>query len=332
MKYEITSENVKLLDEVCQKRETITYKELCQLLQFYPLPNPSSIVTKKSILKQLANFCEIEEIHPSSKLTKYIIKQIYPEPLVAAIHKNNKFQEYIEQAVLTKALEEPSKKLYLSNIEILYLTSMVNKNFKIICNADLAKQIEGKEWLHSEAFIIYSILHRWLKDRLLQMHARHIIELQRGYRVYKTFVNAQGQEITIKQNVEKGSELDKKCQQIFYRAIEATPNVPNDWKGEWLPLTTYNELKKHIRIIAKEMLADEGWDNVRTVNLIIPVRDKELLLNQIKNVEKILNDESKRKIKETKQLNHLTGFEREIAVSELIDINTQIDYLQFLEE
>lgn len=332
MKYEIHYEDIAVLEDILKNGEGLTYIELCTRLKLNPIPSANSINTKNHILKQLSQYCEIEEKHTQGKSTLYFIKQIYSKPLVSTIHKNNKFQEYIEQAILTKALQAPTKQLYLSNIEILYLTSLVNKNFKIICNVDLAKKLKDREWLHTEAYTIYSILYRWLKDRLNQMHSRHIIELQRGYRVYKTFVNQQGQEITIKQNVIKGTELDKKCQEVFAKAILSTPDVPKDWKGEWLSVTTYNELKKQIRNWAKIILAEEGWDNVRTINVIIPVQNKEILLTQITKVEKILNSESKRKIKNTKQLNHLTGFEREIAVDELIDIDTQIDYLQLLEQ
>jgi regulator of PEP synthase PpsR (kinase-PPPase family) len=128
----------------------------------------------------------------------------------------------------------------------------------------------------------------------------------------------------------KGTELEKKCQEVFAKAILSTPNVPKDWKGEWLPTTVYNELKKQIKIWAKIILKNEGWDNIRSINVIIPVQNTELLQTQIKNIEKILNSESKRKIHNTKQLNHLTGFEREVAVDELIDVDTQIDYLQLL--
>lgn len=330
MKYIINYDALAVLDEVLKNGEGLTYTQLCSKLKLNPIPSPNAVHTKQNILSQLSQYCEIEEKHIQGKSTLYFIKQIYSKPLISTIHKNNKFQEYIEQAILTKALEAPTKKLYLSNIEILYLTSLVNKNFKIICNADLAKKLKDREWLHTEAYTIYSILYRWLRDRLNQMHSRHIIELQRGYRVYKTFINQQGQEIIIKQNVMKGTELEKKCQEVFAKAILSTPNVPKDWKGEWLPTTVYNELKKQIKIWAKIILKNEGWDNIRSINVIIPVQNTELLQTQIKNIEKILNSESKRKIHNTKQLNHLTGFEREVAVDELIDVDTQIDYLQLL--
>ena len=332
MKYKINYEDLIAIDEVLENGEGYTYKELCELLKFNPLPPVNSINVKNHIIGELKQYCDIEEKSSQGKATKYVIKQIYSKPLINTIHKNNKFQEFIEQAILTKALQEPSKRLYLSNIEILYLTSLVNKNFKIICNWNLAKQLTSREWLHTEAFTIYSILHRWLKDRLLQMHYRHIIELQRGYRVYKTFINDKGQEITIKQNVEKGSELEKKCQEIFAQAIKHTQGVSKDWSGEWLPYLTYCELKRQVRIFTQQILSEEKWDNVRTVNVIIPVQNADILQDSLDKVEKILNDESKRKIKETKQLNHLTGFEREMAIDELIDIHTHVDYIQLLEE
>lgn len=308
---------------------SLSLKDICKLLN---KEIPKGTCSRQSFINQLKQFCEIEEKKSNGKATEYIIKQIYSKPLVSTIHKNNKFQEYIEQAVLTKALESPNKQLFLSNIEILYLTSLVNSNFKIICNWSLAKQLEEKAWLHGEAFTIYSILHRWVKERLVQMHSRHIIELQRGYRVYKTFINEKGQEITIKQNVDKGSDLEKKCQEIFASAIKDTVGVPNNWKGEWLPYKVYVELKRQLSIYTKTMFAKEKdkWDNVRTVNVIVPVQNESLLKDSLKQVEKILNDESKRKIKETSQLNHLTGFERAIAINELIDINTHVDYKSLL--
>ena len=303
-------------------------KDICNLMK---KEFPKGTCSRNSFINQLKQFCEIEEYKGNGKTTKYIIKQIYSKPLISTIHKNNKFQEYIEQAILTKAIQSPEKKLYLSNIEILYLASLVNKNFKIICNWDLAKQLETRAWLHTEAFTIYSILHRWLKERLVQMHNRHIIELQRGYRVYKTFINSKGQEITIKQNVEKGSELEAKCQEVFASAIRDTKGVPYKWNGEWLPNSVYNELKRNIRRYSMELLKKEGWDNVRTINVIVPVQNVDLLKDSLKNVEDILNKEAQRKIKETNQLNHLTGFERKIAIEELIDIHTQIDYAGLLD-
>ena len=304
-------------------------KDICNLLQ---CQIPNGTCSRKAFIKQLKQFCEIEEIKDNGKATKYIIKQIYSKPLVETIHKNNKFQEYIEHAVLTKALAEPTNKLYLSNTEVLYLTSLINKNFKIICNWNFAKQLEDRTWLHSEAATIYSVLYRWLRERLIQMHSRHIIELQRGYRVYKTFTNNKGQEITIKENVKKDSELEEKCKEVFVNAIKHTYGVPKNWKGEWLPPTVYEELQRQVRFWAKKIFVEEGWDNVRTVNVIIPVQNKELLKDSISKVEETLNKESQRKIQNTKQLNHLTGFEREIAVEELIDIHTQVDYLSLLGE
>ena len=80
-----------------------------------------------------------------------------------------------------------------------------------------------------------------------------------------------------------------------------------------------------------ELLKKEGWDNVRTINVIVPVQNVDLLKDSLKNVEDILNKEAQRKIKETNQLNHLTGFERKIAIEELIDIHTQIDYAGLLD-
>ena len=331
MKYKINYDDVAVFNEVQKNGERLSYKDICILLNLNPLPAQNSINTKNNILSQLRQYCEIEECKLNPKQVKYIIKQIYSKPLVSTIHKNNKFQEYIEQAVLTKALQQPSKKLYLSNIEILYLASLVNKNFKIICNWDLAKQLESRTWLHSEAFTIYSILHRWLKERLVQMHNRHIIELQRGYRVYKTFINNKGQEITIKENVVKGSELEAKCQEIFALAIKDTLGVPKKWNGEWLPNTVYTDLKRNIRRYAIELLKKEGWDNIRVINVIIPVQNVNLLKDSLKDVEEILNKEAQRKIKETSQLDHLTGRERKIAIDELIDIHTQIDYAGFLD-
>lgn len=327
MKYNITYE---IVSEMRDKLDfSMKFNELCEALGIEPPKN--SRCSKDNILKQLRQYCDIDEVKKPGSKPVYIIRAIYSEALIDTIHKNNKFQSYVEQAVLTKALETKGERLYMSNIEILYLASLVNSNFKIICNEQLAAKLKDRRWLHGEAYVIYSVLYDWLRERLKQMHSRHVIELQRGYRVYKTIRGYNGQEYTIKQDVPKGSPLEEQCQEIYAKAVEQTFGIPKDWKGGWLRPEVYTELKRNVIRLCREMFEGD-WDNIRVVHVIIPVKNEQIILNRLKNVEEVLNEESRRKIKSTRRLNHLTGTEREIAISELIDIHTSVDYKSMLKE
>jgi len=326
MKHVITAEQVVSLDDIIGNG--IKFKDLCQRLN---IEVPKSQNSRKSILTQLQQFCDIQEIQEDGKHPMYIITQIYKAPLLDIIHKNNKFQPYVEQAILELALTTKQSMIYLSNSAILEATYMVNGNFKIACSPSMAK-LDDRAWVQPEANEIYSILYRWIRNRLKQMDARHIIQLQKGYRLYRTIKNAEGETITVYKNVPKNSKEDAVCQEIFATAIQRTSGVSKDWDGGWLPPSVYEEMRKKANQLCQQQFASEGWEKISVVNVIIPVQNENLIKRRLKDVSKTLNNESQRKVKDTSRLNHLTGCQRLQLAEELIALNPVVDYKKLLNE
>lgn len=328
MKNVITADTVLLMDDILNNGR-IKFSDICNKLN---IPIPKSQNSKKSILNQLKQFCNITEIKEPNKKPTYLITEIYTNPLLDEIHKNNKFQPYIEQAVLELILNNPNEKiLYLSNSAILEATYMVNNNFKIACSSAVEK-LNERAWIKNEANTIYSILYRWIRNRLKQMDARHLIQLQKGYRLYKTLTNENGEKYIVYKNVAKGSVEDEMCQSIMAQAIQKTITIPKDWDGGWLYPSVYEELKKNANLLCKNVFAEEGWEKINVVNAIIPVQNLKLIQHRLKDVAKILNNESQRKINNTSRLNHLTGYQRLQLTDEIISLNPTIDYKKILKE
>lgn len=328
MKNTISEEDVLSLEDILGIGNK--FKTICDKLN---IKMPRSANSKKSILAQLRQYCDIEEIKEEGKQSKYIINQIYKTPLLSEINKNNKFQPYIEQAIIELALSNNQNILYLSNSAILEATYMVNDNFKIACSSAM-NDIEERAWIKKEANEIYSILYTWIRSRLKQMDARHLIQLQKGYRLYKTIKGKDNKDYVVFKDVAKMTEEDKICQNIFANAVAKTKSIPKDWDGGWLHPTVYEELKRNANNICLNTFAAQGeqWERIGIVNVIIPVKDKELLIKRYKDIDKILNNESKRKIKSTSRLDHLTGFQRKQITEEIIELHPQIDYKQLLEK
>ena len=322
----LTYENILQLEDILENG--IKFKDICNKLN---IPVPRSQHTKDAILSQLEDYCDIEEIKSKGKHTQYIIHKIYNQDIIHSIHSNNHFQAYVEQAIINLALNSNQDILYLSNSAILEATYMVNPNFKIACSPDMI-QLDGREWIAPEANEIYNILYRWIKKRLQQMDGRHLIQLQKGYRLYKTFKSPKGEEIHMYKNVQKNTEEEKICQELYATAIQNTNGIPKNWDGGWLNPSVYSQLKRNLNKLCRETFAKEGWFEIGVVNVIIPVRNPDILKERLKDVKETLNEEAVRKVQTTTRLNHLTGFQRAQITKEIIALNPDIDYKSLLQE
>lgn len=326
MKNKINGDNIMLIaNHIGQE---LKFNELCQYLNI-DIPKNSKH-SKEAIIKQIKQYCDLE-INSEERQPKYIIHSIYATPILA-YHPNNKFQAYFEKALLLNLT--PGVPKYLSNTEILRTMNLVNDNFNIASNYDLIKKIEEKEWMHYYAVDIYHVLYSWANRRLKQMDARHLIELQKGFRVYRHVQLEKGKHWIEKENVAKGSKLEEVCKEIFYHAISNTPEVPEDWAGEWLSYEVKNLLENNIQKYAKYYFSLYGyqWDSVKQIKVIIPIDNQAILNQRLKDVEEILNEEAQRKISSSKnkKLKLITDSEKNELVQDLIKMNPELDFKELL--
>lgn len=297
------------------KGQTLTYKQVYELLN---IPYTRSVTSRKALINELQLYCDIHDISQPNQHPIFLITEIYNTSLLPPIHKNNKFQLYIEQAFLTLFKDNNLKPIYATNLEILEMLSMVNENFKIVCTPILALKLEDRGWMQSEAWTIYSILYRWADLRLKQMAARGLVKRQEGYRLYR-----QCKGFTLKFDVPEGCELEEKCRRIYANAIYEA-DVPNDWDGGWLPPSQYQKLKALINKGVRENL--DGWQKMKKINILYPLDDMALIEKNIVDADNLINAEAKRKIGRSSRFDHLADYQKKQLVDEIIDADATVDY------
>ena len=118
----------------------------------------------------------------------------------------------------------------------------------------------------------------------------------------------------------------KKCYETAYDTIFPKQNQ----KSFWIPLAYQAAFSVKLKTQLKECIGNEYIGAYATKVII---RKQNVVDNlQDSDVQKILNNEAMKKISETKQLNELTGSERDRFISELIKLGPPIDYKEVLEQ
>lgn len=118
----------------------------------------------------------------------------------------------------------------------------------------------------------------------------------------------------------------KKCYETAYDTIFPERNQ----KSFWVPPAYQTAFSVELKTQLKECI---GNDYIGAYATKIIISKQKIVDNlQDSDVKKILNNEAIKKISETKQLNDLTGFERDRFISELIKLNPEIDYAEVLEQ
>ena len=154
------------------------------------------------------------------------------------------------------------------------------------------------------------------------------IDYTDGYCLIKEIEIAKNR-IKISNNVMADSDLGetvKKCYETAYDTIFPKRNK----KSFWVPSTYQTAFSLELKTQLKECIGNEYIGAYATKVII----SKQTIVDNLRNsdVKKILNNEAMKKISETKQLNELTGFERDRFVSELIKLNPEIDYQEILRQ
>lgn len=130
-------------------------------------------------------------------------------------------------------------------------------------------------------------------------------------------------------NVSVGSDLEQTVKDCYNEAYE---NIfPNSKKSSsWIPPDYQYAFSLELRKCMKKHIGEEyiGAYKVKVITSLCKVEDT-LKDNDVRTV---LNDEAVKKLKTTKQLNDITGTERENFISELIKTNPSISYKDLLKQ
>ena len=279
-------------------------------------------------MRELQQYCNIEKI---SGTTKYVIHKVYKEKKLSSLNSNNKFQLYVEHAIQKALKENGYKPLYLSHTQLLEKLHLVNNNYRIFNDKDnqdlLIGWITNREFYSRNSLATASkILYQWADRRLEKMEERGFITYEDGYCLVRE--DKAGKSIIKKvTNVSVGSDLERSVKECYNEAYERIfPNSKNS--SSWIPPDYQNAFSFELRKSLKNHIEKEyiGAYKVKVITSLCRVE------NTLKDsdVQTVLNDEAVKKLKTTKQLNNLTGTERENFISELIKRNPSISYKDLL--
>lgn len=311
---DINLEKLKAIENI-----PLSYPQLCEELRIDKKTGNS----RKAFFKKLRDWCEVKTFGK-----KYVITNVYDKSLFSNINGNNKFQIYIDQLILEAFRKNNYSPLYWTKGEALEALGLVNENFKLARNEE-AVRILGPEYYYllEATPEVGNILSTWIKRRITSMYKRKMLLYSTGIRLIKTVVN-NNKQYFIKYDLPVESEIERKALKAMKNAREAV--LPAEYQeSSWLS-PAYHKLYQEA--LEQELKQAFGPEYVNAVPVIV-LRTEEYIVNtSIERCQEILNEESERKIRTTKRLNFLTGYQREKLAKEVIDLKTDVKYSKIIHD
>ena len=319
-----SNEDGKLVDALIKiEGRELKYRELCNAVDM-PVREGN---TRASQLDKIRNYCQldtVDNVYP----TRYIVQEVYPEAdaLINELDKDS-YQAAFEAALYQIFLKTNCATIYASTSNLLRMFQEVNDNFSYT----YSQAVENSEhygYMSLVNGVVYNILAQWTRRKLLTMKNRYVIDLNRGYRLYKQRYNPEGKETWLETyDVPEDSPDHQICLSIHSKAVNEV--MPPNWgkvidNRVYKPYVSTEQYKAFEARLAQ--LTQEAFDGeyvkVKEVYIIKPAT-KEWIANRLLDVyehypsfEKI-NKEACTKIIQTSQLSCITGKQRR----EFVDIN-----------
>lgn len=296
------------------QNQELTYKQLCEALD---IPYKSG-KSKTYQLKKISLYCDLEIL---SNPTRYTVTEIYDQSLLPS---KSKFQIPMEILIMQLFRANNYQTLYLTNSRLLEYMKLVNSNYYIIKNPKLRRKLPFEtEHLYTGASKSGEILMKWLGRALEKMETYGLLKWRKGYCLVKKNIIGD-KEYTSVINVPLNSKLEQdimECQRQAFIKL----NLQYDQSHRWVPVGMkaqyQSQFDREIYMAFDGDFVGAFQANVLTPNI---TGVKEILTAY--ESEQILNQEAQKKIKETSQLNYLTGDERDKLIKEIISRPPSIDY------
>lgn len=321
--------------------QQLKYIDLCRALDL----KPKSSDSKTKQLKDIGLYCDIQEvIVPGSRgrgnTTRYVVHEVYDEAQLP-IHANNKFQAPIEALIFSILKANNYRTLYYTNSQLLECLNMVNENYRFIKNPSNRKLLASSDMGADDTNMIYNgasksgeILMKWADRALKNMDDRGFILYRHGFCLVLSDVYTGRKTIF---NVPLDSDMERIVLGC-YRAAYEELGLKFEPKRRWVPnglkpkfYDAFDEALKNNQQLermfhSQHLVVAGGY----RANVITPNgKDIEATLNQYNNT--IINTEAQRKIHTTKQLNQLTGDQRNRLIQEIIATPPSVRYYELIE-
>lgn len=299
----------------------LTYKQLCQSLSIEPKTGKSKIYQ----IKNIELYCDLTI---TSNPTRYIINEIYDEALLP--DSKAKFQVPLEILIMRLFKANNYQSIYITTSRLLECMKLVSDNYSIIKNPNLRNKLPFDTGaLYSGASKSGEILKKWLMRALERMETNEYLKVRSGYCLVKK-VTIDGRSFKTIYNVPMDTELEQEimeCQRQVYMEL----NLQFTDKKRWIPA----DMKaQYYAMFDKEITQHFNGEycGAYAVHVLTPNQFgiKETL--SAYESERQVNTEAQRKIANTKELNYLTGYERDKLIQEIIARPPSISYKKILEE
>lgn len=302
--------------------EELKYKDLCSKLNIeYKRGN-----AKNAQLKNIELYCDLQVL---SSPTRYKVNEVYDKELVK-FNSNTKLQEEIEDVIIQLLQLNNFNVLYITKNQLLVSLYLVNENYIVLKNPKLRRSLE--KVTNTDYYDLYlsadksgDILMKWVDRALDRMEKRGLILYRRGYCLHKE-VNIGDCIVRTKYEVpstnpnEDGVSIEQRIHGCYRQALESLGL--GGFNG-YVPIHLKNNFNEKFNILVKEEFNGE-YDGAYKTKIIIPADPKRV--KSFSDVKTKLNEEAQRKIRETAQLDCLTGTERKKLLDEIISIDSPIVY------
>lgn len=301
--------------------QPLTYKQLCQLLSIQPKSGKSKVYQ----IKNIELYCDLII---TSNPTRYIVNEIYDEALLP--DSRAKFQMPLEILIMKLFKANNYQSIYITTSRLLECMKLVSDNYSIIKNPDLRNKLPFDTGaLYSGASKSGEILKKWLMRALERMKVNEYLKVRSGYCLVKK-IAIDGRSFKTIYNVPMDTELEQEimeCQRQVYMKL----NLQFTDKKRWIPA----DMKaQYYAMFDKEIMQHFNGEycGAYAVHVLTPNQFgiKETL--SAYESEQQVNTEAQRKIANTKELNYLTGYERDKLIQEIIARPPSISYKKILEE
>lgn len=318
IKEPISKESIDRLQDIVG--EELNYQQICREIGIEAKRGNA----KNAQMKELQKYCELERIAGTQR---YFIKQIYDADVVDLnTYLDTPEMQLLFDASMFQAFKvNGNKPLYLSNTEMLRLFEEVNDNFSYTFNPrQLAAINRNFTYMADMGKIVYRILHLWTRRKIDSMDARGIVLKGSGFRAY---YKKEIDDIiyTMYKNIEPSSDEEQRCQRVWVAALSELYNTTyvGDLDVGWMPEGKWIEFESLIAKHTKSEFEKEGYDRIRRVVVLRPMKNEDMEKMTIAVQERIgqlglINAEAKRKVLMTSQLDAIcTNTQRQ----EFIDYN-----------
>ena len=308
------------------KDKELKYKQLCQELNIeYKRGN-----AKTAQLKTIALYCDLKTIQSP---TRFIVNEVYDNKMLV-YNGNTKLQEEIESVIVDLLKLNDFNIMYMTNTQLLMSLYMVNNNYKVLKIPKLRKALEratGEDYygLYLSANKSGEILIKWVDRALERMAKRKLISYHRGFCLFKEchteeYSFFQKYEVPVSSPHDQAPTMEQRVNGCYNQALESF----NLGESGYIPAELKFAFNEKFNYLIKEEFNGE-YSGAYKVKIIIPSDPKRV--KRFNNIMTEINQESQKKIKETKQLDYLTGVQRKRLLDEIISFNPSVKYKELIE-